>query len=315
MAQGYLAIVLTREDEGLLQPCVANLRRIGFDHVLVACIEDFADRLAEVEALFAAAEDVSVHPVRPPFDEATLFDLSGPHLGPVLERHRPEWLLILDVDEFPVVRGGHLSGLRGMDQVDLLKIARYNYARLRDETEAGILGRLAAPAAMPLIVERRDVMRAQDTDPTSGTGPRWTFHGIAPRVMVRPARIARLEIGAHKAGAHQTGPGQGAGDAPRQVQGTEICVVHLPFTSFARFTQKLRNIDAHLSRANFMTGPRGWHWKWWLERFRAGALAEEFEREGLAADEFAALCTSGAIRTAAQVVGEAPPEGGIGGEA
>lgn len=300
MLGGHLAIVCVREDHGLLDPCIANLRAVGFDHVVVACIEAFADQLSEVQACFATAGDVSFIPVRPPFDEANLLDLSGPYLGLVIERHRPEWLFMLDVDEFPVVRGGHLSELRGLAEADLLKVQRYNFARRRGETEAEILARLAAPARIPLIAERRDAALDLGTD----SGPRWTFHRIAPRVMIRPTRFQRLEIG-----AHQVSRRQGADDAPRQIDSTEMCVVHLPFTSYARFEQKLRNIEAYLSHVDFMTGARAWHWKWWLRRFREGGLAEEYEREGLATDEYAALQASGGICTAEELIeaGDATP--------
>ena len=286
MPAGYLAILCAREDYGLLAPCVANLRSIGFDHVLVACIEAFAEQLSEVQASFASTGDVSAIPVRPPFDKGSLLDLSGPYLGPIIERHRPEWLFMLDVDEFPVVRGGHLSGLRGLAEADLLKVQRYNFARRQGETEAEILARLTAPSRIPLIAKRRNSSLDLGTD----SGPRWSFHQIAPRVMIRPDRFERLEIGAHKV-SHR----QGAEHTPRQIECTDMCVVHLPFTSYARFEQKLRNIEDHLSHVDYMTGSRAWHWKWWLRRFREGALAEEYEREGLSAAEFAAMEAAGSI--------------------
>lgn len=293
MPGGNLAIVCVREDDDLLAPCITNLRAIGFDHVVIACIEAFADKLSEVQAAFATAGDVSAIPVRPPFHEANLLDLSGPYLGLLIERHRPEWLFMLDVDEFPVVRGGHLSGLRGLAEADLLKVQRYNFARRRDETESEILARLTAPSRIPVIAERRNAALDQGTE----SGPRWIFHRIAPRVMIRPARFKRLEIGAHHVSRRH-----GADDTPRQIDSTDMCVVHMPFTSYARFEQKLRNIEAHLSHVDFMTESRAWHWKWWLRRFREGALAEEYEREGLANDEYAALQAAGGICTAEELI-------------
>lgn len=146
---------------------------------------------------------------------------------------------------------------------------------------------------MPLIAERLNAALDQGTD----SGPRWSFHRIAPRVMIRPDRFQRLEIGDHDVSCQQ-----GAEDAPRQIESTDMCVVHLPFTSYPRFEQKLRNIEAHLSHVNFMTGARAWHWTWWLRRFREGALAEEYEREALATDEFAALQTAGGICTAEELI-------------
>lgn len=292
MPGGNLAIACVREDDGLLAPCIANLRAIGFDHILVACIEEFADQSTEIQACFSDADNVSVAPVRQMFDDAKLLDLSGSYLGPVIEHHRPDWLLMLDVDEFPVVRGGHLSTLPGLAEADLLTVQRYNFARRRGETEAEILALLTAPEKIPLIAERRDAALDLDTD----SGPRWTFHRIAPRVMIRPDRFQRLEIGAHGVSRRHD-----ADNALRQIDSTDMCVVHMPFTSYARFEQKLRNIEAHLSRGNFMTGSRAWHWKWWLRRFREGALAEEYEREGLANDEYAVLQSRGGICTAEEL--------------
>lgn len=293
MVGGNLAIVCAREDYGLLAPCIANLRAIGFDHVLVACIEDFADKLSEVQASIAIMGNVSATAVRPPFEEGSLLDLSGPYLGPVIERHRPEWLFMLDVDEFPVVRGGNLSGLRGLAEADLLNVQRYNFARRRGETEAETLARLSAPSRIPLIAERQNAALDLGTD----SGPRWIFHRIAPRVMIRPDRFQRLDIGGHRVGRRQ-----GSDDAPQQIDSSDMCIVHVPFTSYDRFEQKLRNIEAHLSHVDFMIGSRAWHWKWWLSRFRQGALAYEYEREGLGNDEYAALEATGGICTADQLI-------------
>ena len=293
MLGGKLAIVCVREDDGLLAPCIANLRAIGFDHVVVACIEAFADKLSEVQASIAIMGNVSAIAVRPPFEEASLLDLSGPYLCPVIERHRPEWLLLVDVDEFPVVRGGNLSGLQGLAEADLLKIKRYNFARRRGETEAEILARLSAPSRIPLIADRQDATLDLGTD----SGPRWIFHQIAPRVMIRPARFQRLEIGAHQVDCRKA-----SDDAPQQIDSSDMCIVHIPFTSYDRFEQKLRNIEAHLSHVDFMTGSRAWHWKWWLSRFHQGALADEYEREGLGSDEYAALQAAGGICTAEELI-------------
>ena len=289
----FVAMVGVREDEGLLAPCVANLRRIGFDHVVLVCVEDFAQQAPKVAALYAGDAGVSIVPFPTVANDASFLELSGAPIGPVIEAHRPDWLMMLDVDEFPVVRGGHLSGLHGLEEADCITIQRYNFARRRGEGENDILAKLNEPELMPLITDRRDAK----SDLASTAGPRWSFHTIAPRVLFRPQLFRRLGIGAHGV----TG-WQGVGAGPTHVNSADMCIVHLPFTSYQRFEQKVRNIQAHLAGSKFLEGQLAWHWKFWLRRFGERALAAEYDAEALTEEEFSLMSAAGGILTSERIL-------------
>lgn len=291
----FLAAVAAREDEGLLDPCVRNLRRMGFDHVAVICVEEFHQETPRLQALFADDPGISVTPAPTEMTHPDAALMQGPILGPLLARHPAEWLLVIDCDEFPILDATRIEDVAELETADLAVLPRYNYARRADEDEATILGRLDALDRVPLIAERANMtVLARDYEDAQ---PRWSMHSIGPKLMLRPSRFRTLTAGAHGASDFLV-----EGREPVKIMAEHMVIAHFPFTSYDRFHQKVVNARAHLDMTQLHTNPASaWHWKWWIRRLEQDGLPEEYRREAFDAAEFAERSASGAIRTAKQM--------------
>lgn len=289
----FLALVGLREDGGLAAPCVANLRRIGFNHIALFCTEEFADETDALARHLGKANDLSFISVPSLNQIEEKMALDGPLMGPILERISADWILSLDVDEFPVARGNDISRIPGLDTADSIACQRYNHARQRGESEAHILSLLEEPGRIPLISSRQD----QVPSLKRGECPRWVLHTIGPKVMVRPEVFERFTIGTHAAKGWR-----GNGPAPREMTSSDIVLAHIPFTSQEKFKAKVANAQAHFGRTSHHTGQLSWHWKWWVQRMEEGGLAEEYDREALSEAEYTAMRERGAIRTAEEML-------------
>lgn len=289
----FAALVLAREDEGLLEPCARNLRRIGFDHVEVICVEEFHTATAGLKTRFADDPGIGVTAAPTEITDPAAVLMSGPIIGPLLARHPAEWLLVIDCDEFPVVDGGRIDDIADLDTADAVVIPRYNYARRAGEDRDPILARMNRLDDVPLITERSNMMAARKSKGT----PRWSLHAIGPKLMLRPSRF-----GALTAGGHGTAEYRGPGDAPVQIETRHMLIAHFPFTSYERFHQKVVNARAHLNLSDLHKKPgSAWHWKWWIERLDQDGLADEYRREAFDDTEYAAGLDTGAIRLPAQI--------------
>lgn len=290
----FLAFVIAREDAGLLWPCISNLRRIGFEHVVVFCMEEFAD---EAERLGAAAiNDATLEFVPVPSlpDDLSFLDLDNPYFAGPISRAQPDWIFAIDGDEFPVLEKNHISELKDIDDAHIVEVARFNHARQVDQGADAILRLLETPWRLPLIFKRRNAL----PDPESETEtPRWLFHRIGPKVMIRPDAFRAFLLGTHGA-VRPTNDDE----SPVKVVAKDMLIAHAPFTSFERFEGKINAAKSHIAQLPFMQRwDRAWHWKWWIKRQAEGALPAEFAREALSPDEMAALTTTGAVRTAAEI--------------
>ena len=289
-----MALVGMSEDEGLIDPCVDNLRRIGVSHIVLYCIEGFASEAPALTKRYAEQAEVTIVPIPAPSDLQALLAMAGPAIGPQIERVNPDWIFALDVDEFPIVQGGDLRRLAALSRADTIRVPRYNYARRVGESGTEILTALGRAEDMSVIVDQRDTMKDLDTP----DGPRWSFHQIAPKVMLRPHMFLRMGVGTHTVSGWK-------GDTKQPVEETsrEIAIVHVPFTSFTRFEQKVRNAEAHIETTGFHDNRNSaWHWKWWVRRYQEGGLRQEFDREALSGDEYGALVRSRTIQRAGALI-------------
>lgn len=289
----FLAVLLAIEDEGLLTPCVENLLRIGADHIAVVCVEGFASQAQHVQDQFAATGSVTAIGIPQTFGKASQFDITSPEAIEVLKRFHPEWALVIDVDEFPVIRGGTLSSLDDLDRLDSVEIPRYNIARRAHETPEAILQGLASPGDVPVITGTYNALKEYRND----GAPRWSLHGIGPKPLLRPSAFQSVSAGAHSAQGWKDQDGRA-----KTIKSAEIAIAHVPFTTYERFERKIENAQAHLNATEMLDGDRGWHWKWWVKRWKEGGLREEFEREGLSDEEFEAMSAEGGIQRTLDVV-------------
>jgi hypothetical protein len=123
--------------------------------------------------------------------------------------------------------------------------------------------------------------------------------------MARPERIGALTDGMHDIIAN-------AGPPLRYRVPDDLLVAHLPFTTLARFKQKIVNIRRLISVHDAYWGEAlAWHWRRWLALADEGKIGEEFARQIYDAEEIATLLSSGTIRSAADMLADKRPRRGV----
>lgn len=286
-------IVGVKDEVELIVPCIERLRAAGVDPIVV--LDDHStDGTAEL--VDRLARDLGSGLMRYPRegDPDELFDRNGPLIGPLIERHAPDWILFTDADEFWVAADGDLgTALRSTD-VDALTVERYNVP-LMEPPFAPTSGTADGPFLdAPIVVRKEQVTRSRmDEDPRQ----RWVTAAIRPRVLCRTSRFGGYQLGAHGA--------RGIHGAPLTAPTADrIVIVHVPFTTPERFTRKVTNARAFLTRwAAQYTGQTAWHWRRWIEAADAGRLDAEFQRELMTASMVRALIDDGTTSTARALLG------------
>lgn len=284
------AILGTRDEAELLGPAVAALLRAG-----VATVTIMDDGSADGTAALIAelTGNPRVFTLPPPRDFAGLHDFAGPLFGPVIRRDSPDWVMLVDSDEFllagpdPAVLAAELAGH------DVLEIARLNAAPGPGGIDLAALATDAGLHGLPLITARERLDRATlAADPTR----RWILHDIVPKLMVRPDAATGFAASAHRIAARD-------GRSLRCGRARGLMIAHLPFTDYPRFARKVRNIADVFDRFDAeYPGDRAWHWRHWVALARAGRLREEFDRQTFDAEALAALRAQGGIAEAATLL-------------
>jgi hypothetical protein len=288
----FLAVVLAREDHGLIEPCIKNLLRNGFSAVHVCCVESFGSQVESLLRKFESFPEVSFSAYHPQGDAISALKLSGPFFAPILDAQSPDWLAVLDVDEMFATNLDTIATSPEFGLADQVILARYNYAGRRTEDTNDLMASLARPGDLPIIFEKQNRLKEAD----SMHGPHWLFHSIGPKAIFRPEKFKFLAPGAHRAMPKK--------DVRRtSIESKSMCYVHIPFTTLGRFQQKLQNVKQYFSERTTPPKPNeAWHWKRWMECLEAEAAKQEFERELLSEDEFVALETSGTIKRVSDIL-------------
>ena len=117
-----------------------------------------------------------------------------------------------------------------------------------------------------------------------------------PKVMARPEAIVRLHEGDHRAEPDPSRPW-------RHRIADDVLIAHLQFSTLARFERKVANIR-HLYQASpgFFEEGRAFHWLEWMNLADQGRLVEVYESNVVDDDRLAQLCTSGEVRSAAELL-------------
>jgi hypothetical protein len=289
------AVVGVMEEAGLIGPALAALRRAGVGRIAV--LDDGSTDGTRERVAAVAAADPAITLAAPIWDDGPPFRLDGPVFGPLLRESAPDWLIITDADEFWLAAGGRIDRTPGLDQADVVRVERYNALPV---DEAG-LDDPATLLALNLILDRRKL----DPDRMAAMPDRpWIMGRLAPKLMIRPGRVAGFSMAAHAAE-----PAPGA--APlRELSPEGLLIAHLPFTDMGRFARKIANVDRML-QALPEAPPLGkaWHWAHWLDLARRGELTAEFERQRLTPERQAALRASGGLRRAGDILAGLPVPG------
>ncbi len=282
------AVIAHADDAALLERCIAHHLEIGVAHLFVSL--NRADAASERVAR-EAARDRRVRVARVEDYSADPFRYFTEAVGVVRAWAAPDWLFFADSDEFWVPASGRIDRIERLHDTDVLSVPRYNAPPLR-----------AAAGVDSLL--RFDPYTVHLADPPGLGGPQsferdphasWVMLRDHPKVMVRPEFVAEVGRGAHTIVSNDP--------HWRGAQAADALIVHLPFTTRARFGRKLTAIRARLAAYGDRFGPgEAWHWRRWIALDDAGEIDAEFERQLLSEHDVERLRCAGMLTTPGEVL-------------
>lgn len=282
-----------KDEVELILPCIAHLRTIGVDHVIVS---DGGSTDGTVEA---------VRPLVGPDLDLVFFDdrnTDPDHedraTANIIRLGRAagaDWMIFCDADEFPLPASGRLQLVEGLDDLDVLYLPRHNVPLLEMGVAMDVPPDLAALNQILLYAPnaaRAETMTRVRKDPDLP----WISGVPVPKILVNLATVDTTGEGHHVASA--------ASGVTRSATASDLVVAHLPFTTEARFARKVANIESVLAEVGHLWGPNSaWHWRRWLDNVQArGGVAGEVARNRATAEELRELRRSGVVKTAAEVL-------------
>ena len=278
----FAAILGVKDEIELLDSCIAHLWTIGVDRII---------------ALDAGSTDGSLECLqRNRSERLQLIQFDG--LDPAIDAWErvnmeavrgsgAEWVLFQDADEFWLPAHGSLARCAGLDDLDVLRVDRFNVPLGTD----GPCTRLPPDLETPLIVAeiprfRQHIEQHPDTP--------WIRGVPVPKVMARRECIAGLGNACHDIVS--------TGEAPlRKARPRDVVIAHLPFSTPTRFRRKVDNIrQVFTVYADYFREHPGeaWHWRRWLSLEDAAAMDREFWRQAFDAATLEAYRRDGIINDA-----------------
>jgi hypothetical protein len=281
-----------KDELELIEGTIAHLRMIGVDHIIV-CDACSTDGTAEILERYRSPEFQVLQ--LPNDTPSLLWNSSNLEL---IRRADADWMLFLDADERWTPASGDLRRhAAGLVDADVVLVDRFNVPLgpsgpwCPEEPVAGRLDELML-FANPGPEARGIKMRARLADDPSLA---WIRGVPAPKVMVRPERIAEVPDGTH----HIVGT---EGPPLRHAKAADLLIAHLALTTWERFARKVANIAQLFSEhPEYRDQISAWHWSRWLTLSENGGLEAEFQRSILPRQELVELHRQGIVQSAAEV--------------
>lgn len=290
-------VVGTRDEPELLDHAIAAQLRSGATSVWImdnGPADDAAARTAHLTAnpqiRLLSRLEAARHGKRP----EVLMRFDGPLFNEMMREDAPDWVMFCDSDEFPVLRRGISLGdlVRSAESHDILDIDRYNVAQGPGSINPTILAEESVLRRLPLIVSGKTLNPAGLTQDSK---ERWILHRPETKALVRVAAAVGFGQSGHNALPRN-------GRVLRRHQAADMLLVHVPFTDYIRFERKVRNIENFFGEFDTLSPKWGWHWRYWLQLYRAGELPEEFARQSFDSVALAIMRERGELSTADELL-------------
>lgn len=212
----------------------------------------------------------------------------------VFTEFEPDWALFSDVDEFWVPKSGNLSTIPSLSNSDLLTVPRFN-AALELGVEEPLIGSVLnyenvatqEVVAQPLAYDGQALI--------DNPNARWIMHAVGAKMMSRVRNVDNVLQGFHDIQCNTE---------IRRATPDDLAIVHYPFTSLERFTDKVENIRAHLRKTASTFAPgSALHWRRWMNQLTdQQAISEEYDRQFFTPEALISLRKQNVVRTALEIM-------------
>jgi hypothetical protein len=277
-----IAAIIGHSDEfALLDACIRHHERLGISAFYVSVDAEAVGSQRKLLDRLARRPDVRIRYREE--SESDVFDFLGSAVTATVEWTAPEWILVIDSDEFCACPAGDLRRAPELPDADILTLRRFNVPLRRGDHRNPFPIGPREYGRIPLIVRPLPVDLSNHSETM---WPPWILNGIAPKTLFRPVAVEGIGLGGHRVVSRDA--------ASRAHVATTICVMHLPFTTFERFRRKAERIRDKLDDFGFR-GDQGLHWKRWAAIAARGGLRAEFAQQAFDPQTFAALVADGTI--------------------
>jgi hypothetical protein len=261
-----IAAVIGHADEfGMLECCIAHHARLGVERFFISA-DAAAVRGQDGLNALALRDDVRIAYRG---EDAEGFRVFSAAAVQIAEWARPDWILLIDSDEFCMSAHNDLRRSAALAHADIVQLERFNVPPMRDS--AGAV-RNADPARLD---EARFISRPRAVDLrdlSEQMAPPWIMAAIAPRVVARPNVMQAIPTGGHEVTASRE-------DVERRIA-DDVCVLHLPFTTYERFERKIERVMLAVTEFGHLYAPgEAAHWRRWAAIAQRGRLPVEFDRQ------------------------------------
>ena len=280
-----IAAVMGHADQAeMLRGCISHHLAAGCDAIFVSLNRDDEESAAVVDEISSSAE-VKGAPVRE-FARSE-FDFLTDAVRKANCLFRPDYILVIDSDEFCVAESGGLKRVLSLSSADLLSVPRYNAALTMD----GEANRDDPKVTLSTRVIRR--LNERQAQHFTALRPElsWLASRIGPKIIVRPAAVKRVRRGGHAIDSEKL--------PIVPATATSLAIVHFPFTTLDRFKDKLEGIRARIG--SFESGEAG-HWRSWLRTVEEGRLEELFTAQFFTTNEVEMLEGKGLIESIGSIL-------------
>ena len=284
-----IAANLTVLDEvELIEDAIRHLRAIGVDVISVTDLGS-TDGTLNVLAKFASDPDVRIFSITAE-NNPDPANYGMQSYRKTVEVFDPDWVLLVDADEFWIPRSGDIKQTAALQWAQTLSVKRFNVPPVQGRP---FLRENLSPSHYgDLLLVARGAAEAWDKVPYRKNMP-WIMATIMPKIMTKPAVAADIGRGSHRVTSI-------SGQEPQTATPDDLLIAHVPFSTRERFFRKVKNIERSLAGyGHLLVGLEAWHWKHWLKRLHEGRLGEEYERQILTSAELQKAMDFGVIRSAA----------------
>jgi glycosyltransferase involved in cell wall biosynthesis len=271
------AIVGVRDEVSLIEACVVHLQAIGVPQIVVVDMGSSDGTELILQRLEREGKIVLVH-IADEREAASKYLSAG--LTAARSKFDPDWIFVLDADEFWLPATEQLAGiLRSRDNVLFLR--RLNawapfdraWPRNLDDLRAAALF-LGVPDSQREIVEK-DALK-------------WIRGQQHGKVIARTSLIDKFG-----AAGHEVIGADGKRIAPRVSD--DGLIVHVPFTTFERFSRKVLNVKNAVGRHPEYFKNAGAHWTRWAGLRDTADIRREFEAQQLTDREAVVMKAQGQL--------------------